>query len=222
MRIRLFQALGPLFVVPFLLVPAAADTINFGLATSAGDKGTSHVYNIGSTTLTATAGAGGHLYAKQGGGDENGLGLTGDPTGNHEIWRWNSNGTLANPAPFIELNISNLLSAGYTNIKFIMGSSTAGESWAVYACSGALHTGSCTSALTGFDEFYHALPGDASHPYISFYDTSGFNTGGRNVLLNGLSYTPPSPTPEPASLMMLGSGLVAVGGFLRRRIKPLA
>jgi hypothetical protein len=218
MRIRLFQVLGPLLAIPFLLIPAFGDTINFGLATTAGDKGSSHVYTIGSTNLTATAGAGGHLYAKQGGGDENGLGLTGDPTGENEIWNTNSNGTLANPAPFIELNILNLINAGYTNIQFIMGSTTQGETWAVYACSGALHTGSCLSPVTGSNEGYHLLPGDVSHPYISFYDTSGPNTGDRNVLLNGLSYTP-TPTPEPASMMMLGSGLVAVGGLLRRRVK---
>ena len=42
--------------------------------------------------------------------------------------------------------------------------------------------------------------------------------GADNVLVNTLTYTPASPTPEPSSLIMLGTGILGAAGAIRRKL----
>jgi hypothetical protein len=46
--------------------------------------------------------------------------------------------------------------------------------------------------------------------------TSGFLSAQDGTAGSGVAYAPLAPVPEPASLVLMGGGLIAVGGFLRR------
>ena len=170
------------------VVPSFGTTISF--ATPTGDQGTSHTYGL----ITATAYGPGtqHLYGKNDGGDENGLGLTSDPSGDHEI----------TVGQFIQLDVTSL--EGLT-ISFIMNSSTSPDAWKVFESSSAFAT-SGSSTVTGTNESSHTITIGSGMKYLDFTATGG------NVLLSSISYT---ATPEPLSLALTGSGLL--GLFLLRR-----
>jgi hypothetical protein len=80
------------------------------------------------------------LFLKNGGGDEVGIGLVDDPSGQHEITGNN----------VIRIDFTNAVSAGVTNFDFQFNSSTAGETWAVFGSNSA--TSGFVSVATGSDE----------------------------------------------------------------------
>jgi len=171
------------------VVPGFGTTINFN--TPSGDQGTSHTY--GAITATAYGPGTPHLYGKNSGGDELGLGLTSDPSGDHEIV----------PGQFIQLDVSSL---GPITISFVMNSSTNPDAWKVFESSSAVAT-SGSSTMTGTDENAHSITITSGMKYLDFTATGG------NVLLSSISYT---ATPEPIALALTGSGLLGLF-FLRRR-----
>ena len=128
-----------LFFLSCSVVPSFGTTISF--ATPTGDQGTSHTYS----GITATAYGSGtqHLYGKNGGGDENGVGLTGDRSGDHEI----------TVGQFIQLDVTSR--QGLT-VSFIMNSSTNPDAWKVFESSSAFAT-SGSSTVTGTDEHSHSI-----------------------------------------------------------------
>ncbi|MDP9114976.1 MAG: PEP-CTERM sorting domain-containing protein [Acidobacteriota bacterium] len=172
------------------VVPSFGTTISF--ATPAGYQGTSHSY--GGITATAYGAGTQYLYGKNNGGNENGLGLTSDPSGDHEI----------TVGQFIQLDVTSL--QGLT-ISFIMNSSTGSEAWKVFESSSP-SANSGSSTVTGTDQGSHSITIASGMKYLDFTATAG------NVLLSSISYT---ATPEPLSLGLTGAGLV--GLFLLRRRK---
>ena len=81
-----------------------------GVTTSswAGNQGQTHTYTASGLTIIASAfgparnGAADQLYGKHSGGDENGLGMTNDPSGDHEIYYGKG---------FVQLDVSALYTA---------------------------------------------------------------------------------------------------------------
>jgi hypothetical protein len=206
-----------------LCTAAAAGPVNIDFGSQPGNLGPTATYTSGGLTVTASGYSDGfvfsaptHLYGKNLGGDEQGLGLAADPTGQNEIY-WGSSILGA----FVELDVSALFGS-VSDAQFFMGSTTDGEQWAVYGSNTAGCGWFCGSpSLTGTDEgVYHDLFDFGTYQYYDFYSNgTGGNAAPGNVLLGGLSLTTSVPEPGTWAMMLLGFG--AVGAAMRRNRKKL-
>ena len=210
-----------------LCTASAVSAVNIDFGSQPGNLGPTATYNSGGLTVGAAGYSDGFvfsapadLYGKDAGGDEQGLGLVADPSGENEIY-WTGPGGPSHLGAFVELDVSALFGL-VSNAQFFMGSTTDGEQWAVYGSNNAGCGWFCADAppLTGFDEGTHDLFGFGTYQYYDFYSLGTFGNGAPgNVLLAGLALT---PVPEPGTWAMMLLGLGAVGAVMRRNRKKLA
>jgi hypothetical protein len=193
------------------IAPAAHADVNINFSSPPGELDDDQDYSAGGLTVTAsgytTTDVDEHLFGKNLGGDENGVGLVTD--GQHEIY---------GPDAFIQLDVSQILGLA-TGADFFMNSTTNGEQWSVWGSdtdAGGKVGG--TLLLTGSDEgVLHALPGWGLYDFYNFFAV-GAND---NVLLGGLTIHEAVPEPATWAMMLLGFGAIGVA-FRRRRPKDLA
>lgn len=123
----------------------AADTINFGSPT--GNLGTSETYTTGSLTVVAKGfnqyGQATDLWGKNQGGDEVGLGLRNDPSGDHEIYYGKG---------FVQIDVSQVLGL-VSEISFFTNSTTQGEQWTVFGSNTSGHYSGANALISGTDKF---------------------------------------------------------------------
>jgi hypothetical protein len=135
------------------------------------------------------------LFLKNTGGDELGLGLVDDPTGEHELSGTN----------IIQINFTAARTAGVTGFDFMMDSSTPPDAWAVFGSNSATTLG--TSVATGTDELVHTLTGaNGAFAFYNFEATAG------NVLVASVS----GAVPEPATWAMMLIGFAGLGFAFRQ------
>lgn len=191
-------------------VAPAAVVINFNNPT--GNLGFDETYTNGAMTVTASGYSDNNvdadLYGKNQGGNENGLGLAGDPSGDNEIY---------GPTPgnaFISLDVTQVLAIA-SGMSFFMGSTTAGEQWSLYGSNDDDVLG--TLLFSGDDEGWHAVTDWGQYEFYQWTSdgTQGAQVTFGNVLLGGVSITESVPEPATWAMMLLGFG--AVGFSLRRR-----
>jgi PEP-CTERM motif-containing protein len=197
-------------------IASAATTYTWNFSGGNVDFGNTQAFTSspGSISITASGftsnGVPGHLYGKNLGGDELGIGMVADPTGDHEIYF----GT-----DFLQLDLQNVLAAGLTGLQFGMNSSTGGETWAVYKTSSAGTLSGAISIATGSNEAFHSI--STSLRYLDFVVTGPGGCGNYcnnndtpigNALL--YQFTGTTNTPEPSSVGMALLGLGAVGARL--------
>jgi hypothetical protein len=203
---------------------AAAVVYNFGLiadtaALTTGDLGQVATYTVSGLSVGAAAfgPSSDHLYGKNLGGDETGLGMTNDPSGQHEIYFGKG---------FVQLDLNALLGKVNPNSIFAaFNSTTGGEQWTIYGSNTAGTIGSATLPTiktligSGGSESVNTLL-TGNFRYYDFVSTvaAGGASGG-NVLLKSLTVTP-VPEPETWALMIAGFG--GIGAALRRRRTQVA
>ncbi len=189
-----------------------ADSLAFNNPT--GDLGSAtHTYSLDGVNVVATGFNGGDLYGKNLGVTEQGVGLTSDPSGQHEIFA-----IVGAPQDFVQIDLLSLITAGFTDFMFQMGSTTSGETWQVTACStaGVSGSGPCSvngSTLTGTDESLDLVPANlsATDHYLDFSSNKG------NMLLLQIEATAPVSTPDPGSFGLVLSGILLMAGFAARK-----
>jgi hypothetical protein len=172
-----------------------------------------------SNTLTA-------LSQKNEGGDEIGLGLANDSTGDGEIEYGKG---------YVQLDVSQLI-GHVTGVTFSFGSTSAGEVWAVYGsntsgqCGSGYAPGGCGTALQSSSSdgtTTAALLNFGAYNYYDFVEISHIANSGcvesdtctdnnDNILLSSMSGTL-STVPEPITLSLFGVGLAGAVGLRRRR-----
>ena len=194
---------------------AQAAVINIDLGNPTGDLGDDHTYSTSAGDVVASGysapNVDEHLWGKGNGGDEQGLGLADDPSGQHEIY---SPG--APDGAFVQLNVSDLFGS-VSSIDFFMNSSTAGEGWSVYG-SNTDAAGFGDLLVSGTDEgsgsTHNLILG--AYDFYNFYSDGTNGTSFGNVLIGGLTLNESVPEPATWAMMLLGFGAMGLA-FRRRR-----
>jgi hypothetical protein len=206
------------------ITQAKASVITWNLGTPSGLLGVFQDYTAGPSlvTITATGFVNGNfalasnqtaLFGHNAGGDEVGLGLEDDPTMNGGVSQHELNGR-----NWIQIDVSKAIAAGVTNFSFTMASNTGctevpcttdGDSWRVFGSNSSTSLGAQLPGLIGFDELTsHLLP--TGFEFFNFQAVTG------NTLIGSISGDL-AAVPEPATLTIMGAGLVGLGLVRRYR-----
>lgn len=191
----------------------------FGFQTNVAPDLVNGVWNVSSSV-------GANLFGKYSSGDpsETGLGLTADPTGDHEIWMMAKPSNNYYQYGFVVLDTSQLQSnPNLLYLQLDIGSAQTHEWFTIWG-SNDPHELSGTLLMEGqggsnSQSGYFDVPNYKNYRYIWVGATiePGSGDDHSNVVLEADVAFTNSPVPEPGTLGLAGSGVLTVFAFLRKR-----
>jgi hypothetical protein len=186
----------------------------FNFTGPTGDAGNSVTSSAGGYTLTAYGfnanNTAHHLYYKNSGGDETGLGLVG--TSDHELTLTYDGSTYAN---YIQIDVSQIYKA-FPAAQILIGSDTGTESYDLFGSNtlGQIGTKIANSVGPAFNGKYFSIPNWGTYKFISVAVHPDPSHPWDNVLVGAIATT---AVPEPGSALMLSTSLAAGLGLLSYR-----
>jgi hypothetical protein len=146
--------------------------------TPLGLKGTSVAYSVNGVALTAYGykndGTPTSLWTKNDSSTESGLGIASDR--DHEI----------NTSTFIQLDVTQLVAAGFTNAKITLNSVQSGETFEIYGSNSLSNLGSRLLGPSSTSNTLISMPGYGTYKYI------GVRAANANIILGALAFTSPA------------------------------
>lgn len=219
MRFKMVALIAGVVLTMMMTSTAWAENINYNFSTGpSGKQGTQLTYTSGGISITANGyefnpyyprygppSLSEDLYVKKSGGDESGLGLANED--DHEI----------DTSEFIQLDLTNLANAGIFSGDLTIGGVQPGEGYSVCTSNTLGTLGTCGIYGT-LDDTPFEISWSATDPIVGITAwVPEFGNCDTGVLLVDLSTnTPQSRTPEPASLLLVGTGLLGMAFACRR------
>jgi hypothetical protein len=148
-----------------------------------------------------------HLFYKNAGADEFGLGLVNTPNNELQVNEWGT------PLQFIQLNLSSILSQGLTNGRIEIGSVQSGESFNLYGSTVLGQLGTRLNSMpygSNYDLQFVSIPSFGSYRFISVVAAVGDS-------LPVAFQATIAPIPEAASLIPAALLAIAATIFEARR-----
>ena len=190
---------------------AAPIVFDFSPSAPQGAFGTSQTFTSGGYTITAygfvtegnTATALYHKYTT-GNPAETGLGIAADS--DHEI----------PPQYYIQLDVQNLIAAGFGSMTFTLGSLQGGEQANIYGdtSAGSFASGTLLSTLTG-----GPVQQSISLALTSrYFNVTGGGSSNADPVLESVTVNSPTKVPDGgATALLIGASFLALAAFGRRK-----
>jgi hypothetical protein len=201
-RTKIFLALLVLALPLSAFAGSSVDFTNSGGTLTGANSG----LTLGGSTLVAVNGLGGGLITG------NNLGTLSFSTGALSSGSLQMGGTFAAGGVF---SITGNGTDGIPTGSLFNGSFTGPVTWTLITLANGTHNYTLTGSLTG--TWYNGSTISGATVQLTINTGKGFFNGSTTISSGDTNFT--TTVPEPGSLGLLGTGLIGIGGIVRRKLR---